>query len=133
MFKIDLHEITINGASLPIWVIGLLIIICLLVWFLHLCIKFFIKPWAQEKFKTIELVGAMSEDLKESLKVSAESVKELGKLKHAVTDMNGVVQGFGVRLALIEEKHDIFEERTKERLTKIETILSVKDGKANRE
>lgn len=133
MFKIDLHEITINGASLPIWVIGLLIIICLLIWFLHLCIKFFIKPWAQEKFKTIETVGAMSADLKKSIEVSSESVKELAKLKHAVTDMNGVVQGFGVRLALIEEKHDIFEERTKERLIKIETILSVKDGKANRE
>jgi len=131
MFKIDLHEITINGASLPIWVIGLLIIICLLIWFLHLCVKFFIKPWAQEKFKTIELVGAMSEDLKESIKVSSESVKELSKLKHAVTDMNGVVQGFGVRLALIEEKHDIFEEKTKERLTIIETKLSLKDGKAN--
>ncbi len=131
MFKIDLHEITINGASLPIWVIGLLIIICLLIWFLHLCIKFFIKPWAQEKFKTIELVGSMSEDLKSSIKESSDIVKKLGELKHAVTDLNGVVQGFGVRLALIEEKHDIFEEKTKERLTIIETKLLLKNGKEN--
>ena len=40
--------------------------------------------------------------------------------------MENVVSGFGVRLALIEEKHDVFEEKTKERLTILETKMEMK-------
>ena len=123
---IDLHQITINGVGLPIWVFGLMFVIGLLIAALKLCVKYFVKPWAEEKFSNLAKVADMSENINKIVINHPDVIKKLGEVKHAVTNMENVVSGFGVRLALIEEKHDVFEERTKERLTILETKMELK-------
>lgn len=126
MFQIDLHQVTINGISLPLWVFGLLFTIALLIVALKLCVKYFVKPWAEEKFSNISKVADMSSDIAKIVSNHPEIIKKLGEVKHELKEVNNVVQGFGVRLALIEEKHDVFEEKTKERLTILETKMEMK-------
>lgn len=127
MFKIDLHQITINGTSLPIWVFILMMGIVGLVYVIVLLFKYFVKPWAAKKFKAIEDVAAMSPNIEKIVINHPDIIKKLGEVKHAVTNMEQQVSGFGVRLALIEEKHDVFEEKTKERLTILETKMGMKN------
>lgn len=103
-------------------VVGSLIIVFLL-WLLRWLFLFFVKPFAQKKWETIDKVGGMATDLYEML-------KKVGEMKHEVNQMSQIVQGFGQRISLIEEKYDVFEEKreafedkTKERLTILETEL----------
>ncbi len=126
MFQIDLHQVTINGISLPLWVFGLLFTIALLIVALKLCVKYFVKPWAEEKFSNISKVADMSVNIEKIVLNHPDVIKKLGEVKHAVSNMENQVSGFGMRLALIEEKHDVFEEKTKERLTILETKMEMK-------
>jgi len=92
---------------------------------LKLCVKYFVKPWAEEAFSNISKVADMSADIAKMVSNHPEIIKKLEEVKHELKEVNNVVQGFGVRLALIEEKHDVFEERTKERLTILETTMEM--------